>query len=177
VIIKSGSLINTEANTIGGTIAIQAGDIIHIKDSNIIATSHGDNRHHNSGNLSLNSGQIVVLDNATLEARAFAGNGGNIRIHTDHFIKNDRTQLDASSDLGIQGEVELETITTDINGLTTSPKLTLPKQPVLLENRCRKRKDPNNQYSSLIVEAARPKAMIKNGQLVFVPSESKPCPN
>jgi len=177
VIIQDGSLINTEATTIGGSIAIQAEDIVHIKDSQIIATSHGEDSHHNSGNLSLNSGQVVVLDNATLEARAFAGNGGNIRIHSDHLIKNAQTQLDASSDLGIQGEVELETITTDINGLTANPKLILPMPSVLLEDRCRQRKDPNNQYSSLIVEAARPKVVMKNGQLVFAPSESQPCPN
>lgn len=179
LIIQNQSHISTESSTHGGTINIQAGDIIYIQGSNIRATSYGLDPEHNSGNLSLHSDKLVVMDNAFLEARALLGQGGNILIHSDYLIKNNQTDLDASSELGIQGEVDIDTISTDINHLTAHTNLILPKPPILLEEPCRQRQDPHNQHSSLIVQAARPKVVIKNGQLVFHQAQSNrsaPCP-
>ncbi|MEK7991134.1 MAG: hypothetical protein VSS52_009030, partial [Thiotrichaceae bacterium] len=69
----------------------------------------------NGGGLTINNAQFLVMNNAKLIAQAYEGQGGNIRIAAEQFIKNPLSLVSASSELGIDGNVQIDSPTENVS--------------------------------------------------------------
>ncbi|MGI0493636.1 filamentous hemagglutinin N-terminal domain-containing protein [Alkalinema pantanalense CENA528] len=111
----------------GGNINLQVRDLLLMRYGSFInATAGGQG---NGGNITLSAPVIVGLENSDIIANAFRGRGGNINITTQGILGlkfRDRltpeNDITASSEFGVSGNVQVNTIGTDLNaGLTELP--------------------------------------------------------
>ena len=66
--------------------------------------------------------EFVILQRSEIVAQAFAGPGGNIQITAGALLSSD-SLIDASSELGIDGEVEIDSPNPELTGkLATLPQ-------------------------------------------------------
>jgi hypothetical protein len=79
--------------------------------------------------------ELAVLQNSQVIAEAFKGRGGSIRIVTEGFVADVSSRVSASSQLGIDGTVDIQTLS-DLD----TDELSLPHDfasaEALLSNRC-----------------------------------------
>ncbi|MEI7839313.1 MAG: filamentous hemagglutinin N-terminal domain-containing protein [Methylococcaceae bacterium] len=74
----NSSSINTTANTgDGGSIKVNGGELIYLKDSGFATTVNGENG--NGGDISAKA-EMLVMDTGLIQANAKSGNGGNINL-------------------------------------------------------------------------------------------------
>ncbi|MDM8524140.1 CHAT domain-containing protein [Desulfococcaceae bacterium HSG8] len=109
----NASVITSTEQSDGGDIRLNAGNRIHLSDSAVTTSVSGGQG--NGGNISIDP-RFVILNNSSIKARAYGGNGGNIHIAADQFIRSSDSIVDASSELGIDGETKIESPDTDIGG-------------------------------------------------------------
>ena len=117
----------------GGNIALEAVDLLLLRNGSLISTTAGTaGAGGNGGNIEIDSNILfsVPRENSDIRANAFSGSGGRVRINTsgifgiaaqsqDNPLTSDIT---ASSQQGIQGTVDIETPETDPrSGLTELP--------------------------------------------------------
>ena len=114
----------------GGNIQLTSKDM-SLFNSPISATA-GETG--NGGNISLHTESLYVLGSA-ITAEAFKGRGGNIDINASQFgLISPDSLISASSQLGIDGEVRLDTDSFQIQNLTSLPVNFSPE--VLLSRSC-----------------------------------------
>jgi large exoprotein involved in heme utilization and adhesion len=101
----------------------------------------------NGGNINIDP-TFVILDNSQIIANAFGGNGGNINIVADFFMTTTESLVQASSQLGIDGEVTIDAVQTDIIGDLTQLPASYLNATALLREPCAVR---TLQRSSFIV--------------------------
>lgn len=140
------SFITTEAESAdGGNINIFTRDLVYLHDSAITTTVRSGVG--NGGNINIDP-TFVILDNSQIIANAFGGNGGNINIVADYFITTPGSLVQASSQLGIDGNVTIDAVQTDISGDLTELPANYLNATALLRQPCAAR---TLQRSSLIV--------------------------
>jgi filamentous hemagglutinin family protein len=110
----------------GGNIYITSPGYLYLTDSEITTSVFAEKG--NGGNMALDP-EFIVLDNSKIIAQAYEGRGGNIDITTTGIYNNTvqgisesplRTAINASSQLGINGEVQINTPEIDVmEGLFT----------------------------------------------------------
>ena len=106
--------VTTEAqDASGGQIAITARDAVVLQDASI-TTSVLDGT-GGGGDVTIDP-EFVILDRSQIIARAFEGPGGNIRIHAGTFLASPDSILDASSELGIDGNVVIDSPNPELTG-------------------------------------------------------------
>jgi large exoprotein involved in heme utilization and adhesion len=103
--------ISTEAAVAaGGNIVVNVPNLLDMQDGSI-TTSVQDGT-GGGGDITIkHSDEIpafVILDNAKIIAQAYQGPGGNIRIKAEQFIASPDSLVSASSQLGIDGNVEID---------------------------------------------------------------------
>ncbi len=117
----------------GGDIEVRAQSIMRLQDSQIRAAVDGGPG-TTGGNIIIES-ELVTLENSQVIADAFEGMGGNIRIVADGFLRDADSRVSASSDLGIDGTVEIQTLT-NLSGLVTPLSPGFVSTTALLRDPC-----------------------------------------
>ncbi|MFQ5656931.1 MAG: filamentous hemagglutinin N-terminal domain-containing protein [Candidatus Methylomirabilales bacterium] len=148
---STNSTITTTASLAdGGNITILVGGLVQQIDS-LITSSVGNPEKTTTigGNIEIDP-QFVILQNSQIRANAFAGTGGNIKIVAGVFLADPDSVVDASSQLGIDGEVDIQSPVTNLSGtLAPLPEAVL-QATALLREACAARVR-GGQVSSLVV--------------------------
>ncbi len=134
--IDDGGAIN--ASTIhagGGNIFLNVSDTLYLFNQGSITTSvqSGD---CNSGNITIETPQFLIMNNSPIIAQADAGEGGNILIVANQFLQSANSLVSASSRLGIDGNIQI----TSPDETVSSSLLNLDKdfiQAVKIIDNCR----------------------------------------
>jgi filamentous hemagglutinin family protein len=93
----------------------------------------------------------VVLRGSQMTAKAEQGTGGRIDIVTEVFLADSASSVDASSQAGgINGEVNVQAVVTNLSGLVTPLPQNFGTATLLLQNRCAARLR-EGKVSSLVV--------------------------
>ena len=115
--IFDGAEVQTNAvNSGGGNITVEVIDTIYLRDSTLTASAGGSEAGDNGGNIFIDP-IFLILDNASIVAQAFAGNGGIIELISDNYIADINSFLDASSELGNDGEVRITSLDNSVTGV------------------------------------------------------------
>ncbi|AUT00554.1 filamentous hemagglutinin [Nostoc sp. CENA543] len=125
----------------GGNINLQLRDVLLMRRGSLINAEAGSNG--NGGNISINSPNVIGLENSDIIANAVQGKGGNIQITTQGIIGleyrnllNPREVLSnditASSQFSVSGTVQINNVGIDPNsGLVELPEnVTDPSQQI-----------------------------------------------
>lgn len=104
---QHGSISTSATQAGGGNIILNGlSGLLYLDNSEIttsVASGTGD-----SGNITVEKPQFVVMNHGNIIAQADAGNGGNIRIVAERFIATPDSLVSASSRWGIDGEVMID---------------------------------------------------------------------
>ena len=115
--IFDGAEVQTNAvNSGGGNITIEVIDTIYLRDATLTASAGGSEAGDNGGNIFIDP-IFLILDNASIVAQAFAGNGGIIELISENYIADINSYLDASSELGNDGEVRITSLDNSVTGV------------------------------------------------------------
>ncbi|MDM8566144.1 filamentous hemagglutinin N-terminal domain-containing protein [Candidatus Halobeggiatoa sp. HSG11] len=107
--------VNTEAeNAAGGNILINTPNLLFLQKGEI-TTSVGAGK-GKGGDITIENPQFVVLNQGKIKAQADAGHGGNIHIVAEQFITSPNSLISASSNLGLDGDVNIESLNVDMEG-------------------------------------------------------------
>jgi hypothetical protein len=68
-----------------------------------------------------------MLEGSQLNANAFGGPGGNITIQAGVFLSDPVSRITASSEEDVPGEINIQAAITNISGLVTPYRRTLPR--------------------------------------------------
>ncbi|MDM8566358.1 filamentous hemagglutinin N-terminal domain-containing protein [Candidatus Halobeggiatoa sp. HSG11] len=113
--ITNGSTITTSAkHATGGNMTIVTPNLLFLREGQMTTSVQGGSG--DGGNITIENPNFVVLNQGQIKAQADAGHGGNIRIVADQFITSPNSLISASSNLGLDGEVAIESIDVDLTG-------------------------------------------------------------
>lgn len=108
------SSIRTEAMRMGGgDININSSGYIYLHNSDIstsVKTEKGD-----GGNITTEFPTFVIMDNGKMIAQAVEGHGGDIYLKSEQLIASPESLVSASSKLGLDGNVEIESPTVNLD--------------------------------------------------------------
>jgi large exoprotein involved in heme utilization and adhesion len=134
---NQGSISASTASGNGGDVSLNLQELLLMRHNSFIsATATGSG---NGGNLLINAPLIVGLENSDIITNAVQGNGGNINITTQGIFGlkfreqlTSENDITASSQFGINGTVDINTISFDPNsGLVELPaNVTDPSQQI-----------------------------------------------
>jgi filamentous hemagglutinin family protein len=135
-----GSITATSDQSGGGDINLETGQLF-LSNNSSINTSVFDGT-GGGGNLTIDTDTLVALDNSDLTANAIQGAGGNIDITTERVFRSLDSDIDASSQLGIDGEVNINSVMTDFQNVFNpiSPKFIVAEEA--LQGSCFARRNP-----------------------------------
>ena len=134
IYLANNASITTEATAAGGgKIEVNVQERLILENSGI--TSSVADGSGNGGDIMIDPVFVVLLDSDII-ARADAGNGGNIDIVTDFLIASPGSQIDASSNIGIDGEVGIDTTDSEISNSLQALPVAYLDVGALLRNRC-----------------------------------------
>lgn len=144
------SNLTTQSTTLsdagGGTIEVVASGRIVLTDS-LINTSV-EVGGGDGGSVSVDP-ELVVLNRSSVLAKAVDGNGGSIRIVAGSFVASSDSVLDASSDTGIDGTVVIESPESELASERAQPAQEFLDPSGLLRTACGA---SASQSSSFVVE-------------------------
>ena len=130
----------------GGNIIVDTSNLLKLFNSTISTSVAGGLG--NGGNITIDP-IFVVLDNTSkIIANAYGGSGGNIGIVADYYLAWPGSQVTASSQLGIDGQVVINTPNIDLSNVLVM----LPESgniPELSQDTCATRK--KEEASSLVI--------------------------
>jgi filamentous hemagglutinin family protein len=107
----ANSAITTEsALSDGGEIDLRATKLVSLYRSEVTTSVTGGR----GGDIAVDP-KNMVLNESRIIARAGAGSGGNIRIVAGRLLRDFSSSIDASAETGIDGTVEIESPTVDLN--------------------------------------------------------------
>jgi len=111
--LSSGSEITSAAiQAIGGNIVINTPYLLNLQQGQITTSVHNGIGH--GGNILIENPQFVVSNQGKIIAQADAGQGGNIHLIAQHFIPSVESLVSASSNLGIDGQITINSPTEDV---------------------------------------------------------------
>jgi large exoprotein involved in heme utilization and adhesion len=149
-LLMKDSAITTEAmHADGGDIFISAPYMVRL-DGGRITASVGGGAETTGGNISIDP-QYVLLKNGRITANAFEGQGGNIEIVSDVFLADPGSVIDASSSLGIDGQVDIRSPISQVNGLISPLSKDFRSVVALLRKPCMARVH-RGDYSSFMIK-------------------------
>ncbi len=108
VLIDNSTVTTASDEGAGGNISIVAHERLQLRQGTLSASVQGGPETQ-GGNVTVDA-QLIVLQDSQIIARAIEGNGGQIRLQSDGLISNIASSISASSDVGLDGEVEIETL-------------------------------------------------------------------
>lgn len=159
---RAGSLTAFSASGIGGNIDLNTKNLQIDPASQITATAQNNG---DGGNISINTTNLIAKKNSEVTANAFAGRGGNIDINAEGLFLFDSPEniFSASSELGIDGEIQIDTLEIDLQKELEQSELEFLTAEQAIANSCLARssqqgsftindngglpKNPNSNYS------------------------------
>jgi filamentous hemagglutinin family protein len=148
--LTSLSSILTESNSgSGGDIDLKSQNLSLHNLSRISTTAGITGSGGDGGNITIDTGTLVTLDNSDITARAFEGNGGNIQISTQGLFSSSDSEIDASSRFGVDGVVQTQVLGFDVSNSLTPLKNDLVTPEQVLEGSCLTRR--HFQQGSFVV--------------------------
>ncbi|ALF54210.1 hypothetical protein ACX27_17395 [Nostoc piscinale CENA21] len=138
----------------GGNINLNVRDVVLLRKNSTISANAGTaNAGGNGGNININTNFLIAIpgENSDISANAFNGRGGRIDITAQSifgiapsFRNTQFSDITASSQLGINGEVTINTLQVDpIQGLSELPT-SIVDSSTLLAADCSKEDENNN---------------------------------
>ncbi len=113
--ITDGGEVTTEAvNAGGGRMTVSSDGILFLENGRI--TTSVQKGAENGGDIDATA-RFIILKNGQIIAKAFEGRGGNIRLGADQLITTPDSVISASSELGIDGDIFIESPVTDISSI------------------------------------------------------------
>ncbi len=133
IVLDKGAIAASSFLGTGGDIELQVRDGLILRNQSEISTRAGtqDTGGGDGGNITIYAAVLALLEQSNINANAFGGNGGNIRIIIEGLFVSPDSSITASSELGIDGEVI-------INSPDVDPSSGLLELPTQLS-------DPSNQ--------------------------------
>jgi len=114
ITLTNDSSISTSAtNAAGGHIIITTRHLIYLQDGKITTSVNGGNG--DGGNIIIENPTFIVLDKGQIRANADEGRGGNIHIGSKQLVKSPCSQISASSRLGLDGDIDIESPTVNLD--------------------------------------------------------------
>ena len=148
--LTNSSSILTESNSgSGGDIKLMSQNLSLQGNSRISTTAGITGKGGDGGNITINTGTLVALENSDITARAFEGNGGNIQISTQGLFSTSDSEINASSRFGVDGVVQTKVLGFDVSNSLTPLKNNLVTPEQVLRGSCLARR--NVQKGSFIV--------------------------
>jgi filamentous hemagglutinin family protein len=170
---NNGTVTTATAHSDGGNIAIKAGNLVQLRNSEITTNVQGGAG--SGGNITIDP-QFVILDHSKIIASAIGGNGGNINIVAGVFLISPDSIIDASSTFGISGTITIESPITNLSG-TLAPLSGSFLRVAGLVRGCAARMQAG-QSSSFVVQSSRDRVPAEPGELslgpLFARSEASP---
>jgi hypothetical protein len=142
-----GHVTTDSASAGGGAIALTAGRLVQLMDSELTTSVRGGGG--DAGNLILDA-PFLVADSSQIVANAFGGRGGNIQITAGVFLADPASLVSASSALGIQGTVDIRAPVTSLSGAVAPLPQAFVSAAALLPAQCAARLS-GGRYSSLVM--------------------------
>ncbi|OQY56601.1 MAG: hypothetical protein DRR08_25225 [Candidatus Parabeggiatoa sp. nov. 2] len=109
----NGSIETSADNAAGGNITVITPNLLYLRGGEITTSVKGGKG--DGGNITISHPVFVVLDKGQIKAQADAGHGGNIRIVAEQFIKSPCSLVSASSRLGLDGDVQIDSPSVDMD--------------------------------------------------------------
>ncbi len=135
VMLTNGARISTIAQgSNGGDIRLTATRTVGLQDSTITASVEGDAR-TTGGNITLDSELVTLLSSQVTTQASDNAQGGNIQIIATGYLADINSVVDASSSLGIDGTVDIQTIS-DLSGDVIPLTADFMRPHDLLQNQC-----------------------------------------
>ncbi len=97
----------------GGAIRIRTRDLLQLVSSEIssrVRSGAGD-----GGRVDIDPRLVLMLD-SRIEATAFEGDGGDVSIRADSLLRSAGSSIDASSRFGLDGQIQIDSPTSEITG-------------------------------------------------------------
>ncbi|MCL1473200.1 filamentous hemagglutinin N-terminal domain-containing protein [Argonema antarcticum] len=118
----------------GGNIDLQIADLLQMRHGSFISAEAGGSG--NGGNITLNAGTIVNLENSNITANALQGRGGNIQIATQGIFRSADSNITASSQLGVSGIVDISTPNLEQNQLLVTSTTNFLQEDQAIASSC-----------------------------------------
>lgn len=137
---NQGAILADTAFGEGGNIKLQAQDFLLLRgNSNISTTAGNQGGSGNGGNITIDAGTLIGLENSDITANAFEGEGGLIQITAQGIFRLEvrEQRSDNSSDITafsqqnpeLSGEVEIDTLNADLSrGIVSLPTVPIDTQ-------------------------------------------------
>jgi len=138
---KQGAITATTLSGKGGDITLRSQDLLLLRRESKISTRAGtEQTSGTSGNITIDTDNLVALGNSDIDANAFGGPGGQVRIKAPGIFgtqareeQTSESDITASSNLGPQfsGTVEINTLDVDPSrGLVNLPTVPVDTEVV-----------------------------------------------
>jgi filamentous hemagglutinin family protein len=156
------SITTRSIESAGGNIDIRVVDFIGISDSTIQTDSQGALPSNPGGDIFIDP-ELLLFNNALINANANAGNGGNIDIIADNIIQDPSTVITASSNLGVDGDITIDGVINDAAS-TVVEEVAFVDVSKMLSQRCSASQLADR--SSFIVNNRRSENTISTGYVL-----------
>ncbi len=125
IFIDNAKVIARTENALGGNIKLDAGDLIHVVDSEI--TSQVQQGSGNAGSINIDP-EFIVVQNSRIDSSADVGDGGDVTFVASSAILFDSlSTIDASSRFGGNGVVDIQAPIQNLSGtIAPLPEETTP---------------------------------------------------
>jgi filamentous hemagglutinin family protein len=114
-IVEGGAVTVATRKANAGSIALNAGSLLSLRDGGRIATSAAGGR-GNGGNIETFAPILVLDRGSAIVARALFGHGGDIDVNSNYFQVSPDSAVDASSRFGVSGQVRIDSPVSYISG-------------------------------------------------------------
>jgi hypothetical protein len=118
----------------GGTIALQAGSRVRLRDSTLTTSVRGG-AETVGGDLTI-AAPAVIVEGSQILATAVEGRGGTIGIGAEVLLADPTSLISASSTLGVSGTIDIQAPVTALSGTLAPLPQTVVQVAALLPARC-----------------------------------------
>jgi filamentous hemagglutinin family protein len=114
ITLKNNSSFTAESSyAAAGDITVDTKNMFYLLNSEVTTSANAGLG--SGGNIKIDP-IFVVLNHSNIIAKAKQGYGGNINITTDYLIQSPDSIISASSDLGVDGEININSLEFDVSG-------------------------------------------------------------
>jgi len=137
LLLTGGTIATSAATANGGSIAIEARDLVHLDGGVITATVTGAT----GGDISIDPDVVILQNGSRIEAQAGTGAGGHIDITADNYFAFPGSVVSATAgNPDLSGTVEVNAPDTDIAGTLTALPASYLDAASLMRERCSARR-------------------------------------
>ncbi|MEY2832308.1 MAG: hypothetical protein RLZZ574_1566 [Cyanobacteriota bacterium] len=140
------NIIAATKSGLGGNINIDT-DSLHLDENRSVTATAQNNG--DGGNITINTNTLIAKKNTQVTANAFNGRGGNLEINAEGLFLFDSPQniFSASSELGIDGEIQINTPDLDLQKELEQSELKILTTEDAISSSCLARKNQQGSFT------------------------------